>query len=239
APKTVVATADSACPSSRRSQIASASTTISTTAAKPGPIVKTPRGSAASTIGIRAASGIPTASIGRAPPARAIRNSSHAPTAPVSASSPTSGAPPITMIQMVSGAATTPNAMRWASSGMRLDRDAAETAFPVQEIQDRVVQLAASEIRPQHRRDEQLSVGHLPEQKIGDPLLTRGANQQIGIGTIRRVQSALKIGLGDLLRHEAAVPRVPRQALRRPHQLRAAAGRDEQIEPEPVVVLRL
>ena len=60
-----------------------------------------------------------------------------------------------------------------------------------------------------------------------------------GSGQSAVYSRALKIGLGDLLRHEAAVPRVPRQALRRPHQLRAAAVRDEQVEPEPVVVLGL
>ena len=50
----------------------------------------------------------------------------------------------------------------------------------------------AVEIRPVGRHEHKLAVGRLPQQEIRQPLLAAGADDQVGIGQIRRVEIAVR-----------------------------------------------
>src|SRR5579862_1965168 len=110
------------------------------------------------------------------------------------------------MSQMTIGTATTANAVRFASSdtmpvrllNSKSDGDAAEAAVPVLIIENRRVEFAAIEIRPEHARDVNLGVRELPEEKIRNPLLAGRANQKIRIGAIGRKELARNCRLIDL-----------------------------------------
>src|SRR5437588_7977990 len=66
--------------------------------------------------------------------------------------------------------------------------DRAVTPVARLKIDDRLKQVAAPEIGPQYLGHVNLRVGNLPEQKVRDAKLAAGANQQIGMIDIRRVQ---------------------------------------------------
>src|SRR5262245_43745655 len=54
----------------------------------------------------------------------------------------------------------------------------AEAALAAMEIRNGGAQIVAAEIGPQHIDEAQLGVGRLPQQEIGQPLLTAGADQE-------------------------------------------------------------
>jgi len=64
----------------------------------------------------------------------------------------------------------------------------AVTALPFREIVNRRKQIFPREIRPQLWRHIHFGIRKLPEQKIGNPHLTRGANQQVRIRIIPGVK---------------------------------------------------
>ena len=64
----------------------------------------------------------------------------------------------------------------------------AETAFAPGEFGDRAFERGLVEIRPMDRHEHQFAVGGLPHQKIRQPLLAAGADDQIGIGNFGRVE---------------------------------------------------
>ena len=61
-------------------------------------------------------------------------------------------------------------------------------ALPFREIVDRRKQIFAREIRPQLWRHIHLGIRKLPEQKIGNPHFTGGANQQVRVWIIPGVK---------------------------------------------------
>src|SRR5437764_12200244 len=63
--------------------------------------------------------------------------------------------------------------------------DRAVTALPFREIVNRRKQIFPREIRPQFWRHVHLGIRKLPEEKIGNPHLARGANQQVWIRIIQ------------------------------------------------------
>src|SRR3954469_5545879 len=113
---------------------------------------------------------------------------------------------------MAAGAATTANATRRASSltrvSSRLRRHAPEAALAVLEVEDRLVQLAAAEVRPEHARDVELRVRDLPEEEVGDALLAGGADQEIRVRHVGGEQPRRELLLVDLRRVEATVAHV-------------------------------
>src|SRR5665213_322972 len=86
-----------------------------------------------------------------------------------------------------------------------LCNETAEAPLALPIFQDSSFERRPVEVRPIHRHEHQLTVSRLPQQKIRQPLLAAGADDQIGIGDIGGVQIAAD-GLGaDLIRLEAAL----------------------------------
>lgn len=61
-------------------------------------------------------------------------------------------------------------------------RDAAKTPIARMEIADSALQIGGVEIGPHALGEMQFGVGAFPEEKIAEPLLSSGANQQIHVG---------------------------------------------------------
>ena len=71
-------------------------------------------------------------------------------------------------------------------SGFR--NEAAEPALASGIFGDRAFQRRLVEIRPVDRHEHELAVGRLPHQEIRQPLLAAGADDQIGIGNVGRIE---------------------------------------------------
>ena len=52
--------------------------------------------------------------------------------------------------------------------------------------------MLVAEIGPEHRQEDELRIGRLPEQEIADPLLAGRADDEVGIGNARRVERLLE-----------------------------------------------
>src|ERR1700730_10840572 len=70
-------------------------------------------------------------------------------------------------------------------------------AFPAAEFIDCLLQVALREIGPQRLGEEELRIGALPQQKVADAFVAAGADQQIGVGELRRKQMAGEAFLVD------------------------------------------
>ena len=77
---------------------------------------------------------------------------------------------------------------------------AAEAAFAALEVGDGFEQMDAAEVGPEALGDEDLGVGDLPQKIVGDAHLARGADEQIGVGHVRRVEMAVDVFFGDAVR---------------------------------------
>ena len=55
----------------------------------------------------------------------------------------------------------------------------------------------AAKVRPKALGDEDLGVGDLPQKIIRDAHLARGADQQVGVGHVRRVEMAVNVFFAD------------------------------------------
>jgi hypothetical protein len=58
----------------------------------------------------------------------------------------------------------------------------------------------AAKVRPQPLRHKDLGIGDLPQQKIRNPHFARGANQQIRIRHVRRIEMPVYILFTDAIR---------------------------------------
>ena len=76
---------------------------------------------------------------------------------------------------------------------IRFGDEAAEAALAPTVFADRRFERGTVEIRPVDRDEYQFAVGRLPEQKIRQPLLAAGADDEIGIGNVRRVEIAAEV----------------------------------------------
>src|SRR5690606_5027385 len=96
---------------------------------------------------------------------------------------------------------TAAEATRMASSGLAeptaslLVRHAAEAAPPAVVGLDGLDEVLLAEVRPERWRHVELGVGHLPEQKVGDAQVPAGADEQLGVGHVGKVQVAGEGGL--------------------------------------------
>src|SRR6266702_3798230 len=61
------------------------------------------------------------------------------------------------------------------------------------EFENRAVERARPEIRPEVGRDPELGVGDLPQEEVGDPHLSARADEEIGIGHVRRVERSAHV----------------------------------------------
>src|SRR5436309_3039923 len=86
---------------------------------------------------------------------------------------------------------------------------APETAFTFRVRAERVVEIADGEVGPQHRRRPHLGVGDLPEQEVRYPQLPAGADQEVRIGMVRRVEARRDGGLVYGIRSEAVADDAP------------------------------
>src|ERR1017187_6474396 len=73
-------------------------------------------------------------------------------------------------------------------SGSGLRDQAAEPALALLVFADRRFERGAVEIRPKCRHKHQFAIGRLPEQKVRQALLAAGADDEIGIGQIGRIE---------------------------------------------------
>src|SRR5207237_1087131 len=65
---------------------------------------------------------------------------------------------------------------------------AAEAPAPPRVRDQRLAQLPLAEVRPERVDEDELRIGELPEQEVRDPQLAGGADQQIRIRELGRVQ---------------------------------------------------
>ena len=65
---------------------------------------------------------------------------------------------------------------------------AAEPPLAAAVFGDRALERGAVEIRPVDRHEHEFAVGRLPQQEVGQPLLAAGADDEVGIGQIGRVE---------------------------------------------------
>ena len=84
---------------------------------------------------------------------------------------------------------------------------------------ERAAQVALAEVRPERVDEHELGVGDLPEQEVRDPQLAGRADEQVGVGQLRRVQLRGERVLVDLLRRARRLD----QPARRLDELGAAA----------------
>src|SRR3954469_440357 len=114
-----------------------------------------PRRRACSAIGTSPASAAPTPANGSCPAARAIPKYSLAASAAATARSAASAQSPYQIAPNATGIATSEKRTRRTSSGT-LGRDLAEAPLATLVLDDRLVQLAPPEVRPEHGRDVEL-----------------------------------------------------------------------------------
>ena len=70
--------------------------------------------------------------------------------------------------------------------------EAAEAALAVLVVGDGFEEVEAAEVGPEAVGDEDLGVGDLPEEEVGDALLAGGADDEVGVGHVGGVE-----GVGD------------------------------------------
>src|SRR5207344_338234 len=67
--------------------------------------------------------------------------------------------------------------------------ETAEASFPLLEVADRLEQELAVEVRPEDGREPQLRVRDLPQQEVRRAHLAAGADEQIRVGRVGRVET--------------------------------------------------
>src|SRR2546422_1720039 len=111
-----------------------------------------------------------------------------------------------------------------------------ESARPSLELAHGAIEIAGPEIRPEGRRDHQLSVGNLPQEKVRDPHLAARADQQVGIGNVGGIEGPADILLRDVVSLEVASLNLARQRAERVEQLVAAPVVEGHQDGQPGVV---
>src|SRR5947208_4052668 len=107
---------------------------------------------------------------------------------------------------------------------------AAEAAPAAGVVVEGVTELILAKVGPERVYEDELRVGELPQEEVGDPQLAGGADEQIGVGHLGRVQIRRERLLVDLA---AACDR----AIRGVDELRAAPVVEGDPEVQPTVVL--
>ena len=113
----------------------------------------------------------------------------------------------------------------------------AKTALPPGIFGDRALKRRLVEIRPMDRHEHQFAVGRLPHQEIRQPLFAAGANDQIGIGNVGRIEIlAERVGI-DRCRIALSFGDFARKPLCRCGDFlpRAVVERDDEMEAAVVL----
>src|SRR3954449_10487330 len=118
-------------------------------------------------------------------------------------------------------------------SGSRSWSSPAESSTPRGVLRQRSTQVALVEVRPELVHEDKFRIRELPEQEVRDAQLAARADQQIGIGQLRRIEVRGEHVLVDLFRLDAAL----RDAPRRLHELGTAAVVECHPQVEPRVQL--
>ena len=91
--------------------------------------------------------------------------------------------------------------------------DPAEAALAALVLAHRVEEVLAAEVGPQHVGEDELAVGQLPQQEVGDAVLARRADHEVGVGHLGVVEVAADRLLVDLV--AGVAPSATRPAPRR------------------------
>src|SRR2546421_5041762 len=100
-------------------------------------------------------------------------------------------------------------------------RDPAESPLPPLILEDSLEQVASGDVGPQDGGDVELGVGELPQQKVREPALTGGANQQVRVAPGRGVEFGADGVFVDVLETFHALAHFLREETRRLRQLAA------------------
>src|SRR5262245_37845882 len=76
------------------------------------------------------------------------------------------------------------------ASGSRLRDETSEPTLAAAVFGERLLQDSAVEVGPVGGNEYEFAVGRLPQQEVGEPLLAAGADDEVGIRQIRRVEKA-------------------------------------------------
>src|SRR5438093_815944 len=90
--------------------------------------------------------------------------------------------------------------------GVRSQSYSAETPLPAPVLLERLEELLFAKVRPKRRRHHKFRVGNLPKQKIADPHFAAGADQQIRVGIMARVEVLGNCFLVDFRRFDFSAP---------------------------------
>src|SRR5712691_67689 len=102
------------------------------------------------------------------------------------------------------------------ASRTRARDEAAEPALASAEFENGVLERGAVEIGPIDRHEHELAVRRLPHQEIGQALLAAGADDEIGIGHVGRIEiEGERLGgdrIGPYLSRRHVLGGAPRRA---------------------------
>src|SRR5665811_828838 len=117
-------------------------------------------------------------------------------------------------------------------SGSGLRDQAAEPALALLVFADRRFERGTVEVGPIDRQEHQFAIGRLPEQEVRQALFAAGADNEIGIGQIGRVEECPDRLDGDVGRMKRAALDLFGDAARRARDFLAGAviERDHQSE---------
>src|ERR671910_815883 len=87
--------------------------------------------------------------------------------------------------------------------------DSAAAPIAAREGSDSSAELLGGEVRPERIRDVELGVGDLPEQEVRDPQLPAGADYEVHLRCLGRVEVGGEGSLVDLLRLYTALHHAP------------------------------
>jgi hypothetical protein len=114
----------------------------------------------------------------------------------------------------------------------------AVSPFPPAELGHRAHQILLGEVRPQGIEEDELGICRLPQEKVGNALLARSADNQVGIGNSRRRQPPREAFFGDVLRRQLASGDFFGGAPRGQGDVGAAPIVQRHREVQPVIVAR-
>ena len=110
----------------------------------------------------------------------------------------------------------------------------AKTPPPGLELAQRRDELLLVEVRPEHIREVQLGVGGLPQQVVREPVLAAGADHQIGVGHVGRVEQRRELFFGLAVEAPRGVEQLGAAAVvERDVELQAVAARPSLRSPSP------
>ena len=75
--------------------------------------------------------------------------------------------------------------------------ESSEAAFALLIVGDGFEEMEAAEVGPEAVGDEDLGVGDLPQEEVGDALLAGGADDEVGVGHVSGIEAGVELRLVD------------------------------------------